>query len=125
MGSGSGEQFEIDLMAVAEEVFIENGRISTNVDREEVEQAVAKHSSLSERDAERATDVIIQEYQQMQPRLQQLKLRAEETGQQVAETVSKASIWAFVALVLGVITAAIGGSLGKPSVRETTRTVRT
>jgi hypothetical protein len=126
MGSGAGgEEFDIDLMAVAREVFIKDGQISTNVEREEVEEAIARHSSLSERDAERAADAVIREYEQMQPQLQQLKLRAQETGQQVAETVSSAAIWAFVALLLGVITAAFAGYLGKPSVYETTRNIRT
>lgn len=52
--------------------------------------------------------------------------KAEETAQDVAEAVSKAAIWAFMALLLGVITAALSGYLGKPNdtVRDTTRTVR-
>jgi hypothetical protein len=124
MGGGS-QEFDIDLMAVVEEVFIENGQLNTDINREEVQQAVADNSTLSPADAERAADVIIQEYEQMEPKFQQLKQRAVETGQQVTETVSRAAIWAFVALVLGVITAAFGGSLGKPTVRETTRTIRT
>lgn len=123
MGGGT-EEFDIDLMAVVEEVLIEDGQLNADVQRDEVQQAVAKHSSLSPADAERAADVIVQEYEQMKPKFQQLKQQAEETGQQVAETVSKAAIWAFVALVLGVITAAIGGSIGKPTLRETTRTIR-
>lgn len=121
--SGSGQEFDLDLMAVVQQVFIQDGKINTRVDREEVVNAVADNSSLSGPDAERAADVIIQKYEDMQPKLQQLKLQAEETGQQVAETVSKAAIWAFVALVLGVLMAAFGGNLGKPTVRETARTV--
>ncbi|HLP73512.1 MAG TPA: hypothetical protein VK155_11460 [Bacteroidales bacterium] len=124
MGSQSeGKEFDIDLMAVVQDVFIENGKINSDVDREKVVQAVADNSSLSSQDANRAADVIIQEYQQMKPQLQQLKLKAEETGQQVAETVSKAAIWAFIALVLGALTAAFGGNLGKPTIRETAKTV--
>lgn len=123
MGGGT-QEFDINLMAVVEEVLIENGELNTNIEREEVQDAVAEHSSLSPADAERAANVIIQEYEQIKPKLQELKLKAEETGQQVAETVSSAAIWAFVALVLGVLTAAFGGSLGKPSVPETIRTVR-
>lgn len=127
MGSqsaGENQKFDIDLMAVVQEVLIKDGKINSNVDRDEVVNAVADNSSLSGPDAERAADVIIQKYDEMQPKLQQLKLQAEETGQEVANTVSKAAIWAFVALVLGVLTAAFGGNLGKPTFRETaTRTV--
>lgn len=119
------KQFDIDVMAVLQEVFIKDGDINPDPQREEVEQAVARHSSLSQQDAQRAADVIISEYQQMKPKLEQLKEKAKEAGQQVAEAVSKAAIWAFLALLLGVITAAFGGSLGKPSVYETTKSVRT
>lgn len=125
MGSRSDvEEFDLDIPSVVKEVFIQDGKINTNVDREEVVKAVADNSSLSQPDAERAADVIIQKYDQMKPQLQQLKLKAEETGQQVANTVSSAAIWAFVALVLGVLTAAFGGNLGKPAVRETVRTAK-
>ncbi|HLN21028.1 MAG TPA: hypothetical protein VK213_08060 [Bacteroidales bacterium] len=126
MGSRSGgEEFDIDLMAVVQQVFIQNGQINSNVDRQEVVNAVADNSTLSRPDAERAADVIIQQYRELQPQLQQLKLKAEETGQEVANTVSKAAIWAFIALVLGVLTAAFGGNLGKPTFRETTTTIVT
>lgn len=125
MGSqSSGQEFNIDLPAVAQEVFIDNGKINTaDVDREKVVKAVADNSTLSQPDAERAADVIVQQYQQMKPQLQQLQQKAEQTGQEVSDAVSKAAIWAFVALVLGVGTAAIGGNVGKPSVRETTKAV--
>ncbi|HEX2921229.1 MAG TPA: hypothetical protein VHO50_08705 [Bacteroidales bacterium] len=124
MGSSAeGQEFDLDMMAVVQEVFIQDGKINTNVDRQQVVNAVADNSSLSRQDAERAADVIIQQYQEMQPQLQQLKVKAQETGQEVADVVSKAAIWAFVALVLGVFTAAFGGSLGKPAVSETSRVV--
>lgn len=117
------QEFNIDVMAVAREVFIENGKISADVQREEVEQAIARNSSLSQQDASRATDVVIREFEQVKPKLNELKQKATEAGEEVAETVSKASIWAFVALLLGAITASIGGSVGKPSVYETSRTI--
>lgn len=123
--SSEGQEFDIDIMAVAQDVFIDNGQINTDIDRAEVEKAVARHSTLSEADAQQAADVIIQEYEKMKPQFLELKQQAEETGQQVAGAVSKAAIWAFVALVLGVLTAAFGGYLGKPSVYETRRTIRT
>lgn len=124
MGSqSSGQEFKIDLPAVAEEVFVGNGKINTDVDREKVVKAVADNSTLSQPDAERAADVIIQQYQEMKPQLQQLQQKAEQTGQEVSDTVSKAAIWAFIALVLGVGTAALGGNVGKPSVHETARTI--
>lgn len=124
MGSqGESQNFNIDLMAVAQDVFIKNGQFTADVNRDDVVKAVADNSSLSGPQAEKAADVIIQQYDQMKPQLQQLKVKAEQTGQQVANTVSKVSIWAFVALVLGAVTAAISGNIGKPTVRETSRIV--
>ncbi len=108
------QQFDIDLMAVVQEVFIENGEINTDIEREEIEQSVARNSTLSQQDAERATDVIIREYRQIEQQLQQLAQRAEEKGQEIAEDLSKAAIWSFVALLFGVLTAIFGGYLGKP-----------
>ncbi len=129
LGSGTieGQKFNIDFMAVAQEVFTKDGEINMNIDREELEQSVARNSTLSQQDAERAADVIVREYEQIEQELQQLAQQAEETGQQVAEAISKAAIWSFVALLLGVITAALAGYLGKPNVipvHDTTRTTR-
>lgn len=122
MGSQGGSQdFNIDLMAVAQDVFIKNGQFTSDVNRDDVVKAVADNSSLSGPQAEKAADVIIQQYNQMKPQLEQLKVKAEQTGQQVADTVSKVSIWAFLALVLGAVTAAISGNIGKPTARETAR----
>jgi len=116
LDSQSGQEFDIDIQAVIQELFIKDGEINTEIEREEVERAVARHSTLSRADAVRASDVIVREYEQIRQQLQQLEQQARETGQQVAEAVSKAAIWAFIALLLGVITAAIAGKVGKPDV---------
>lgn len=108
------QQFNIDLMAIVGEVFIKDGEFDTNIDRGELERSVARNSTLSRQDAERAADVIIEEYEEIEQQVQQLAQRAKEASQEVAEAVSRAAIWSFVALLLGVITAAIGGMLGKP-----------
>jgi hypothetical protein len=116
LDSQSGQEFDIDVQAVIQDLFIKDGEINTQIERAEVERAVARHSTLSRQDAVRASDVIVREYEQIRQQLQQLEQQARETGQQVAEAVSKAAIWAFIALLLGVITAAIGGKVGKPDV---------
>ncbi|MFW5752270.1 MAG: YrzE family protein [bacterium] len=109
-----GQQFNIDLMAVVQEVFMEDGEINKDIEREEVEQSVARNSTLSQEDTERAADVIIQEYKRIELQIQQIAQKAEEMGQELAEDLSRAAIWSFVALLLGVLTAILGGSLGKP-----------
>lgn len=115
-GVNEGQQFDIDIMAVAEEVLLQDGKFNTNIERDEVEQSIARNSTLSQQDAERAADVLLQEYERMEQRFQRLEQKAEEAGQQIAESASRAAIWSFVALLLGVITAGLAGHLGKPKV---------
>ena len=118
MGSDSTKtkEFNIDLMAVVQEVVIKDGKINKNIDRAEVVKSVAKNSTLSRQDAERAADVVMEEYAKLEQKMQELEEKAKETGQKVAEAVSKAAIWGFVALLIGAITAAVGGHLGKRDV---------
>lgn len=122
-----GKQFDIDIMAVGREVFTKDGEINTNINRAELEQSVARNSTLSKQDAKSASDVIMREFEQIEKEYQQMKEKAKETAYEVAEAVSKAAIWSFVALLLGVITAAFGGYLGKPEgvfIQSSTRTTR-
>jgi hypothetical protein len=114
LGDPEGREFDIDLVAVARDVFIENGEIVTDIEREELEQSIARHSTLSRQDAERAADVVIQEYEQLEQQLQELEMRARETAQEVTDAVSRAAIWSFVALMFGAAAAAFGGNVGKP-----------
>lgn len=110
----AGKKFDIDLAAVVQDVFIVNGEIQTEVERQEIEQSIARNSSLSQQDVQRATDVVVKEYERLKTQWQQVKQKAEVAAQKAADAASKAAIWSFVALLLGVITAAIGGSVGKP-----------
>ena len=121
-----GQQFHIDIMAIVEDVFTKDGEITTDIEREELERSIARNSTLSQQDVERASDVLIREYERIERQLQQLAQQAEETGQQVSDAISKAAIWSFVALMLGLIAAAFGGILGKPDAASvgTVRTTR-
>jgi hypothetical protein len=110
-----GQQFDIDFMLVAQDVFIQDGEFATNVQRNEVEQAIAQNSTLSQQDVERAADVLMREYERLAQRFERLKQKAEEDGQQIAEAASSAAIWSFVALLFGLIAAGLGGYLGKPN----------
>lgn len=57
-------------------------------------------------------------YQQAQARAEQLKQQAEAKARQLAdrtaETVAKASLWGFFALLLGALASAFGGAFGRP-----------
>ena len=116
--AGDTVEFDIDVMAVVQDVFIENGELKADVSRQELEESVARNSTLAEQDVSRAVDVIMKEYERLEQQWQQLKQKAEQAAQDASDAVGKAGIWAFVALLLGVITAVAGGMLGKPDVDE-------
>ncbi len=115
---GDTVEFDIDVMAVVREVFFVNGQLQTDVNREELEQSIARNSTLTQQDVERAAEVIMEEYQRLEQQWQQLKQQAEQTAQDASDAAGKAGIWGFVALLLGVITAGLGGMAGKPDPAE-------
>lgn len=118
--AGDTAEFDIDVMAVVQDVFMENGELKADVSQQELEESVARNSTLAQQDVSRAADVIMKEYQRLEQQWQQLKQKAEEAAQQASDAVGKAAIWAFVALVLGLMAAAAGGMAGKPDVDEVT-----
>ena len=110
------KKFDINITAVIQDVFFVNGKIKTNVQRQDVEKSIASNSTLSKADVQHATDVMMSKYQEAQQKWQQVKPKVEEAAQKVTETGSKAAIWGFVALLLGAITAGIAGVMGQPVV---------
>lgn len=114
-GDTAHKKFDIDVAAVAQDVFFKNGQFRTDVQRDEVERAVARHSTLSEQDVKHATDVILGKYEEARRQWQEAKPEVQQKAQEAAGVASKAAIWSFVALLLGVITAGIGGKTGEPA----------
>lgn len=108
------QEFDIDVMAVIRDVFIVNGQVQTDVQREDVVEAVARHSTLSRQDAERAADRIMMEYDRMQRRWQEVQAEAERVAQEASDAAGRAAIWAFFALVIGLAVAAVAGYIGEP-----------
>ena len=115
-GDTTRKEFDIDVAAVIQDVFFVNGKITEDVDRQDVEQSIARNSTLAQEDVKRATDVIMSKYQEARQQWAEVKPEVVKGAQQAAETASKAAIWFFVSLLLGVITAAIGGKAGQPDV---------
>ena len=114
-----GNVSEQDIKNIARRVLFENGQLANNIKRQDVVNAVAQETNLSQQEANQAADVIIREYQQAKQEVQQFaqeaKQQAEQTGQKVAESTSSAAIWTFVALALGAVVAGVGGRTGKPT----------
>jgi amino acid transporter len=74
-------------------------------DRQAAINALVQHIGMSRPEAE-------QRLTQWQQTYQQTKQQALQAAEATADTVSKASLWSFVALLLGAIVAAAGGMLG-------------
>jgi hypothetical protein len=77
----------------------------SEADRQAAINALAQHTGMSRPEAE-------QRLAQWQQTYQQTKQQALQAAEATADTVSKASLWSFVALLLGAIVAAVGGMLG-------------
>ena len=112
-GDTTRKEFDINVAAVVQDVFFVNGKIKENIDQQDVERSIARNSTLSQQDVKRASEVIISKYKEAKQQWEQVKPEVVKGAQEAAETASKAAIWLFVSLLLGVITAAIGGKAGQ------------
>src|SRR5512144_1668786 len=79
----------------------------SDADRQAAVNALVQHTGMSRPEAE-------QKLAQWQRAYQQAKQQALQAAEATANAVAKASLWSFVALLLGAIVAAIGGMLGAP-----------
>ena len=106
---------EGDIMAIFRSIYIEDGNINTEVSRAEIKQAVVQETNLSEEQANRIANILERHAKNIKQEWKTIKQKATRTGEDIASAVSKAAIWSFIALLVGVITAAIGGFAGKPA----------
>lgn len=90
------------------------GRDVSPSDRQRVAIMLAQRTKMSQSEAEQAVATWIQQRQQAEQALQQFGGRAMQVTEQTMDTLSKAAILAFIALVLGGVAAAIGGAIGAP-----------
>jgi hypothetical protein len=79
----------------------------SEADRQAAINALVQHTGMTRPEAE-------QRLAQWQQTYQQTKQQAIQAAEATADTVSRASLWSFVALLLGAIVAAVGGMLGAP-----------
>jgi hypothetical protein len=79
----------------------------SEADRQAAINALVQHTGMTRPEAE-------QRLAQWQQTYQQAKQQAIQAAEATADAVSKASLWSFVALLLGAIVAAVGGMLGAP-----------
>ncbi|MBW3563620.1 MAG: hypothetical protein KY459_02735 [Acidobacteria bacterium] len=92
--------------------------VISEVDREEMTNVLVRNTGMSEEEARRTVDNWQRQMEQAEQRLEQLpeqvREKTEEYGQRAAETTASAALWSFFALLVGLLAAAFGGSVGAP-----------
>lgn len=105
-------------------------KISDSVDEEAISNAVAKNTDLNQQEAQEATQNIVnglqkasdeaqQQIETAQQNLEQAKQDidqavkdARKKADEISDATAKASIWGFIAMVLGLVLTSIGGMVG-------------
>lgn len=105
-------------------------KISDSVDEEAISNAVAKNTDLNQQEAQEATQNIVnglqkasdeaqQQIETAQQSLEQAKQDidqavkdARKKADEISDATAKASIWGFIAMVLGLVLTSIGGMVG-------------
>lgn len=105
-------------------------KISDSVDEDAISNAVAKNTDLNQQEAQEATQNIVnglqkasdeaqQQIETAQQNLDQAKQDidqavkdARKKADEISDATAKASIWSFVAMVLGLVLTSIGGMVG-------------
>lgn len=107
-----------ELSNIVEDVMFQGGQLVENIDRQDVVNVVVQRTNLSREEANNVADVVVRKHQQAKENWKEFKAtakqEAEQKGQKIADSASKAAIWSFVALFLGAVVAGVGGGLGKP-----------
>jgi polyhydroxyalkanoate synthesis regulator phasin len=104
----SGEQ---ELDSLLDRLIGSGKAVTSEVDREAVINVLVTRTDMSQDEAARTVDNWIRTYQETKAKAAQ---QAREVADKTAETISKSSIWGFIAFLIGGAAAGIGGILGAP-----------
>lgn len=92
------------------------------VDKQALVNVLTERTNLSESEARRTVDNYLAQYENLRQETRQFIEDAEEqatqTAERVAQGISDAAMYLAIALILGVITAAVGGFLGAKNLRK-------
>ncbi len=106
-----------DLQGTLQRIIASGKSTIDQADRDAVVNVVAARTGLSRPEAEQRTDAWIKQYQDARAKFDTQKQQAEAKARQVADDAasasSKAALGAVLALVLGAVAAALGGSHGR------------
>ncbi|MGE5682261.1 MAG: hypothetical protein ACM34K_15445 [Bacillota bacterium] len=111
---GSGETAD----NLIDRLFAQGKGITNAADRDAAVNVIMKRTGKTRAESEQIVDNWISTYNQAKAKFDTVKVQAEEqarvTGDQAASAASKASIFAFIGLVLGAVASAVGGNVGRP-----------
>ncbi|MGH8514165.1 MAG: hypothetical protein ACREV8_09550, partial [Gammaproteobacteria bacterium] len=93
--------------------------VASEVDREEVVNVLMARTDMSREEVTRTVDNWIRTYERAAVEANQ---QAREVADTTADAVAKASIWGFLALLIGAAAAGCGGIIGTPRTPVVART---
>ena len=100
----------------------EDGRATVDpADRQNLITVIAENTELSEAEAEARVDGWIERYEAAQVRLVQLEDDLRMAGQEAADALANAAMWAFFGLIVGALITWLGAIAGAPSSRAETK----
>lgn len=92
------------------------------LDKDALVNVLTERTNMTESEARRAVDNYISQYENLRAEseqiLNQVEQQAKQTAGNVAQAISDAALYLFIALILGVIVAAFGGMAGVKSLRK-------
>lgn len=118
----SQAQSETDMEAVFDGAKDRVNQTFEALDREALINILVERSNMTRAQAEQRVDEVTARYESIRAEVNEFLNRAGETAEQQAENiasaVAKASMYLAIALILGVIVAALGGLTGVKNLRE-------
>ena len=104
------------------QVFDDGNATIDAADRQDLITFIADNTELSEAEIEARVDRWIERFEEAQARLVELADAVRMAGQEAADALASAAMWAFFGLILGALITWLGARAGAPSSRaETTR----
>jgi polyhydroxyalkanoate synthesis regulator phasin len=105
---------DTELSEALKKLFANPKQAGSAADKDAVVNILVARTGMSREQATTTVDNWIQQYYQASQKAEEAKQQALQKSEQVMKTLSKAAIWDFIAMLIGVVVAALGGKIGSP-----------
>lgn len=102
------------------QVFDDESATIDEADRQDLIDYIAENTDLTETEIEARVDGWIERFEEAQARLVELEEDLRMAGEEAAEALASAAMWAFFSLILGALITWLGARTGAPSSRAAT-----